>query len=130
MRFSANDAVLNPTCDVDAEQIALDWCGRWANALDNFLDIRDGEPAERFFDIAYANLLTEPLATVERLYDYLDWPLSNEARNSMQRFLGANRKIKHGVHRYGLAEFGLDRAVETRRFARYCERFEIPLELR
>jgi hypothetical protein len=45
----------------------------------------------------------------------------------MQRFLSANPKNKHGPHRYGLSEFGLDRALETQRFARYCERFDIAI---
>lgn len=63
--------------------------------------------------------------TVERLYDYLGWPLSSEARESMQRFLDTKPKNKYGAHRYGLADFGLDPALEARRFAGYCERFEI-----
>ncbi len=112
----------------DPKQIAADWCGRWANALDRSLAIRDEWPAQRFFDIAYADLVADPLAAVERLYEFLGWPLSSEARNAMQRFVSANPKSKHGAHRYRLSDFGLDRAVETRRYARYCERFAIPIE--
>lgn len=112
----------------DPKQIAADWCNRWETALSRSLDIRDRWPAERFFDIAYADLVAEPLTAVERLYEFLGWPLSSQARDAMQRFLSANPKDKHGAHRYGLSDFGLDRAVETQRFARYCERFEIPVE--
>lgn len=112
----------------DPKQIAADWCNRWETALSRSLDIRDRWPAERFFDIAYADLLAEPLTAVERLYEFLGWPVSSQARDSMQRFLSANPKDKYGAHRYGLSDFGLDRAVETQRFARYCERFEIPVE--
>ena len=112
----------------DPKQIAADWCNRWETALSRSLDIRDRWPAERFFDIAYADLVAEPLTAVERLYEFLGWPLSSQARDAMQRFLSANPKDKYGAHRYGLSDFGLDRAVEIRRFARYCERFEIPIE--
>lgn len=114
----------------DPKQIAADWCGRWSSALDRSLDTRDNRPTECFFDIAYADLTAEPLVAVERLYEFLGWPLTSVARDSMQRFLSANPRHKHGTHRYGLADFGLDRAIETRRFARYCERFAIPIEPR
>ena len=43
----------------------------------------------------------------------------------MQRFLDANPKNKEGVHRYSLAQYGLDRDAEMRRFADYCARFDI-----
>jgi hypothetical protein len=45
----------------------------------------------------------------------------------MQRFLAANPKNKHGVHRYTLEQFGLSRAAESARFRKYCERFQIPV---
>ena len=112
----------------DPRQIAADWRGRWSRALDRSLDARANGPGEQFFDIAYADLVAAPLDAVERLYDYLGWPLSSEARESMQRFLDANPKNKYGAHRYGLADFGLDLALEARRFAGYCERFEILIE--
>ena len=112
----------------DSKQIAADWCGRWSNALDRGLETRGRWPAERFFDVAYTDLVAAPLATVERLYEFLGWPLSSEARESMNSFLSENPRNKYGAHRYTLADFGLDRARETQRFARYCERFEIPVE--
>jgi hypothetical protein len=51
--------------------------------------------------------------------------LTPPAREAMAAFLAANPKNKHGVHRYSLAEYGLDRNVEIARFRNYCERFEI-----
>ena len=111
----------------DPRQIADDWCGRWARALQRSLETRDDSPAELFFDLPYTELVAAPLAAVERIYDFLGWTLSSEARESMQRFLSANPKNKHGPHRYSLSEFGLDRALETQRFARYCERFDIAI---
>ena len=65
---------------------------------------------------------------MERVYEFLGWRLSSEARASMERFLSENPRNKHGAHRYALSDFGLNRAVVTQRFARYCERFEIPVD--
>jgi hypothetical protein len=46
----------------------------------------------------------------------------------MLAFIAANPKNKHGVHKYSLAQYGLDRAQELERFRRYCERFGIAVQ--
>jgi hypothetical protein len=111
----------------DSRKIAADWADRWARALDKFLTVRDRAPASQFLDINFESIEHDPLGTVERAYDFLGWPLTNEARTAMQNFLAANPKNKHGVHSYTLEQFGLSRETETARFRSYCERFRIPV---
>jgi hypothetical protein len=111
--------------DADPVEIAADWAERWARALDDFLAVRDRAQATQFLDVAYDSIERAPLETVERVYDFLGWPLTDRARASMTAFLDANPKDKHGTHVYTLGQFGLDRAALARRFARYCERFAI-----
>jgi hypothetical protein len=110
----------------DPQRIAADWADRWARALDTFLAVRDRAPAAQFLDVNFESIERDPLGTVERVYDFLGWPLTNDARAAMQQFLAANPKNKHGVHSYTLEQFGLSRAAETARFRKYCERFRIP----
>jgi hypothetical protein len=112
----------------DPECIAADWTDRWARALDTFLAVRDKAPAGQFLDVSYDEIDRAPLATVERVYDFLGWPVSPDAHAAMQRFLAANPKNKHGVHRYTLEQYGLDRNAEIKRFRRYCERFQIAVQ--
>jgi hypothetical protein len=114
--------------NADPERIAADWTDRWARALDNFLAVRDRAPAAQFLDVSYDEIERSPLATVERVYDFLGWPLSSTARAAMDAFLAANPKNKHGVHRYTLEQYGLDRNAEIKRFRRYCERFQIAVQ--
>jgi hypothetical protein len=113
--------------NADPRKIAADWADRWARALDKFLATRDRAPTEQFLDINFESIESDPLGTVERVYDFLGWPLTQDARAAMQRFLAANPKNKHGVHSYTLEQFGLSRAAETIRFRNYCERFRIPV---
>jgi hypothetical protein len=112
----------------DPRQIAADWAERWARALDEFLAVRDRAPAAQFLDVSYDAIEGKPLETVERVYDFLGWPLRDEARAPMQAFLDANPKNKHGAHRYTLEQFGLERAAQVQRFVRYCERFDLRIE--
>jgi hypothetical protein len=111
----------------EPRKIAADWADRWARALDTFLAVRDRSPSAQFLDVAFESIETDPLGTVERVYDFLGWPLSSEARAAMQSFLASNPKNKHGVHRYTLEQFGLSRADQAARFHDYCERFGIPV---
>lgn len=111
----------------DPRKIATDWARRWAGALDRFLEARDASPAEQFLDVSYDDIERTPIETVERIYDFLGWTLTSEARGAMNGYLEANPKNKHGVHRYSLSQFGLDSAAEKARFAHYCNRFDIPV---
>ena len=113
---------------VDPGQVAADWTARWAGALEKFLTVRNRARAERFFDVSYDDIVSAPLATVERVYEFLGWTLSDEAQRAMGEYLDANPKNKHGAHRYSLAEYGLDRDTEIERFARYCKRFDIAVQ--
>ena len=112
----------------DPREIGRDWCDRWARALSRFMERRDTLPDDRFLDIAYEDVVASPLLTVERIYDFLGWPLSAEARAAMDEFLKVNPRNRHGQHRYSLEMYGLDRDTVVRRFAAYCERFRIPVE--
>jgi hypothetical protein len=111
----------------EPRQIAADWTDRWARALDRFLAVRDRAPPGQFLDLHFDAIENDPLATVERVYDFLGWPLTAAARTAMSDFLTINPKNKHGVHRYALEQFGLSRAALVSRFSDYCERFAIPV---
>jgi hypothetical protein len=111
----------------DPRKIAADWADRWARALEKFLAVRDRAPAAQFLDVNFESIESDPIGTVERVYDFLGWPLTSDARTAMQNFLAANPKNKHGVHRYTLEQFGLNRSAELLRFRNYCERFRIPV---
>ena len=67
------------------------------------------------------------IEAVERVYGFLGWPFSDEARARMQAFLAANPKDKHGAHRYTLEQFGLDGERLAARFRSYCTQFAIPV---
>jgi hypothetical protein len=111
----------------DPRKIAADWADRWGRALERFLAVRDRAPASQFLDVNFESIESDPIGTVERVYDFLSWPLTTDARTAMQNFLAANPKNKHGVHSYTLEQFGLSRAGEMLRFRSYCERFGIPV---
>jgi hypothetical protein len=123
VRSMASDAV-------DAREVAADWTPRLARALEHALDVREQGrfPQARFCDLHFAELLSDPLAAVERIYDHFDLELGGCAADAMRRFIAENPQGKHGVHRYRPREYGLDVARERERFRRYTDHYGIEPE--
>lgn len=85
-------------------------------------------PDDQFADLRYADLLADPVAAVQGVYDRFGWELSDGVRQGMLDHLAERPQGKHGAHTYSLADFGLDPAEERARFAAYQERFAVPDE--
>ena len=83
-------------------------------------------PPERFLDVWYTQLMSDPLAVVRRIYRHFDLALTGEAERRMRDYLAANPKDRHGPHVYSLAQFGLDADVERARYRRYWDRWCTP----
>jgi hypothetical protein len=77
----------------------------------------------RFIDVHYARLVAHPIETVEKLYTVAGLSLSRATRAAMVDWLEANPQGGAGVHRYDLAEYGLDRSSVEAALERYVARF-------
>jgi hypothetical protein len=87
-----------------------------------------GHSQGRFFNVLYADLVRAPLDVVRLIYEHFDMELTRETEMAMERFLAENPQNRHGVHRYSLEEFGLDRDAERRSFKFYSNSFGIEPE--
>ena len=85
------------------------------------------DPA-RLFDIHYKKLTQDPIGTVRGIYKHFGFEFTNEFEQRMKKYMDENPKNKHGVHHYSLEQFGLNKKMINRKFAKYCERFNIPQE--
>jgi hypothetical protein len=83
----------------------------------------------RFFDVAYEDLVRDPVAMVRLIYDHFELVLAAEAERAMLNFLAENPQNKMGVHSYSLETYGLQRDNERRRFQFYTDYFGINSEL-
>jgi hypothetical protein len=90
------------------------------------VDARRAIAPGRVFDLHYAALVADPLGAVRRIYAHFDLPFERELEARMETHLRRNPQHKHGVHRYSLADFGLEADPLRERFAAYCERFGVP----
>jgi hypothetical protein len=101
------------------------------DGLDRSVSAReDGTvPAARVVDVHFQEFLSDPLGSVRAIYARLGLDLAPPAEARMRAFLGENPQDKHGVHRYSLAETGLDAGDLRERARRYQEYFAVPSEI-
>jgi hypothetical protein len=114
----------------DHDQLAQREARVLAERMDRFIRFREHHPelADRFVDIKYSELVADPVAVVRRIYQRFEIPLAESASRRMSE-LASNRSRysrRHAIRT--LTDLGLDPAVETRRFERYCSHFSIPCE--
>ncbi|MEL7208471.1 MAG: sulfotransferase, partial [Actinomycetota bacterium] len=98
----------------------------YGNSLDRLVDHVDGLLASSpVAHVRHEDLLTDPAATVERVYEELGIDRSAAAGAALDDEIGAgrDREDRAGAHRYDLADFGLSPADTTEPFRRYRRRF-------
>jgi hypothetical protein len=109
--------------------IASHWTDLLALSIARIEAFRQAHPEHPIIDVQYADLVGDPLGTVERLYAASGRTFDDEARRAIQAFVDANPKGRFGTHGYRLEEYGL-RADDFRaRFADYVERYDVPVEV-
>ena len=114
---------------VDKKKLGSDETAKWKLGMDRTMRFRDAHPqlADRFVDVQYADLIRDPLALVEVVYDHFGFATDADAISAMKGFIAANRQGKHGAHHYTAEEFGLSRAGLHESFADYIERYSVAL---
>jgi Sulfotransferase family len=116
--------------DVDPFEIARDWTGRLRGVVEHALDVRNSGsyPDAIFYDMYFPNFVAEQFAEVERIYDALGLPMTEEGAARMRAFIADNPKGKHGLHLYTPEEYGIDPEAVRRDFRFYIERFDLAPE--
>lgn len=100
--------------------------------LDNQNAFRDSQIAagrgDAFVDVAYSDLVGDPITTIASLYEQLGENFSAEAESAMRAHSAEHKKDRFGSHSYSLEEWGLDRDALTERVQPYLTRYAEYLE--
>ncbi len=82
---------------------------------------RSEADAGRFHDVSYERLVAEPIDTVAAICDHFGYDFTPEFEARARGWIAENPRQKHGVHRYRLEDFGLDRGAIERHFGEYYD---------
>ncbi len=114
--------------DVDLELIGRSFMETFHLMIDRQQAFRDKHGAGVILDIQYADVMSDPIAEVKRIYAHFAEPFTPEAETAMAGYMAANPAGKHGRHSYDLAEYGLTKQGVRAEFAGYIERYRIPVK--
>ena len=94
--------------------------------LDRLQKVRRTMAEDRFVDVWFRDVVSDPLAEIERIYARVGFDLPASARRSMEAWVDSNRRDQRPPHEYTLEEFGFDAERIARDFAGYRETYVIP----
>jgi hypothetical protein len=86
-------------------------------------------PDDRIFDVRYRELVSDPIATVRRVYAHFDIPFTPAFEERLHARLAARPREARGAHEYRFEDTGLDLATERARLERYQEHYRIESEV-
>ncbi len=109
---------------LDPESIARSVLYHFGTALQRGVVSREDPGVEsRFLDIAYRDLVRDPVETVRRIYDRFDLPWTAAFDERLKLHIKKRRGTGHGKHIYDPAEFDIDALNLPDRFPEYRARF-------
>lgn len=104
-------------------QVGAETQQRMALAVERAMKVREESPSH-FFDVGYQKLIKDPISMVESIYAHFNLPVSDAFRSRMQAWIVENRQHKHGVHKYSLEQYGLDRGSIEKQFSAYSNAYK------
>ncbi len=114
---------------IDPAGLAAYWIDRVERLLGACVRDRDTLPAAQSIDVLFHEFMADDVATVARIYAQAGLPMTRDARASLDAFMAANPRGKHGQVVYDLeGDFGIDPADVRKRFDFYFERFPVRVE--
>ncbi len=98
------------------------------SAINRYMKQRDHIPDADIVDVYFHELMSDPKALVEKIYQHFGFKFDEEINNRIDKYLVENPRNKHGTHEYSLAQFALFEGREREKYRDYMDRFNIPFE--
>ena len=116
--------------DVDPARVGRQMIRTWSTLLEQGMAARARRPERerQILDLTMREIVTAPIASVEKIYRHFDLELTPLARERMQAYLARHPKDEFGTHRYSLEDFSLETDEVDSAFKGYRERFGIQAE--
>lgn len=95
----------------------------YREGLLHFMDARDRLPADRFIDVQYEVLMTDPLSEYRRLLGNMGLTVTPADEEAAVGWLSRNGRDTHPAHHYRLEDYGSSAAEVEEMFKFYHERF-------
>jgi len=103
----------------DSLELGPEMTDRWAEAVGRAMDFRARVGDERFADVSFASLQTDPIDALATSYEGIGLSFSDRSRAAVARWAEGHEPGSHGSHSYALTDFGIDADAVREKFATY-----------
>ena len=113
---------------VDPTEIGAHWTRKTQRMLELCMQTRESLDPAQCIDVSYYDLLDDPIAQLQRIYDRAGIDFTADAVRTAEQYVREHPQNRFGRHTYRLADFGLDANLVDRNFSSYRRRYDIPFE--
>ena len=103
------------------------WSSTILENLRTALETRCAVGDERFYDLQYSQLISNPIQEIKKIYSHFGLSFSSQMETAVKAWLTNNPQHKHGKHEYSPQQFGLEVETIRQKFAFYTNFFKIPI---
>ena len=96
---------------IDKNLIGSETLQFWKNALVRYSNARDSIDSSRLIDVAYEDLITDPIGMMKKIYNNFNLDLDIKTENSMVNYLSKSSMGHKNKHAYTPEEFGLTKEL-------------------
>jgi hypothetical protein len=114
------------TRDWDPRVLGPETLQLYEDALTHLIEVREVQPAERFIDLQYADLVREPIQQFRQALTKMGLAVGHEDEAAVRRWLEASRADAQPRHAYRPEDFGLTAGQIGERFRFYTDRYLRP----
>ena len=107
----------------DPIEVGRQWSRKFARGMQHTMAVREQMGEGQFLDLWFEDTVSQPLAEIRKVYDFLGMELTPEARAEMARWQEFNRRELRPAHDYSLAQYGFTETGLKQQFRAYRERF-------
>jgi hypothetical protein len=107
-------------------QVAADWALGAQKMIG--ADAQPLWPAKQVMHLHYLSLTSDPVGSLERLYEHFDMEFSPSFRNRIAASVEAKPRGGYGHNVHKLEDYGLSAGVERERYRAYMSRFDVEQE--
>ena len=108
----------------DAKELGAEQLDSWVEAVRRAMDFRRRMGDDRFADVSFADLQTDPVRTLQNSYESLGLTFTDDSLQAVTQWAHGHRPGSRGTHEYDLADFGLTPEGVRERFADYLATYD------
>ncbi|KLO28762.1 sulfotransferase [Mycolicibacter heraklionensis] len=108
----------------DAHELGAEQLDIWAEGVRRAMDFRKRVGDERFADVAFSDLQSDPVNTLQNAYARLGLDYTDETHRRVQDWAEEHKPGSRGSHTYTLADYGLTADRVRGEFAEYLRTYD------